>query len=282
MSATHERYEKLKDKIHKERERSKKYGQSQVHATGKHEKKDTITPLQWVWAMGHFFITISAIVGILAGVTLQGKRPIFVLLYRSTFVAAFVTYGMSLRQQLGGELPGFFALLPVETFQYLMLAAIWLISPKHVTKLSQFLPISFMHVMDFSSVYISKKDKTTRAFNWYIEHFSYRVSKAIGYINLFMFVQLFYDCLRLRPFSTISLGFYIVFYRVRLMFAPITRESLEDLFEFVDKELSQPNKPEFIRSKWQLIKTRTLNSSYSKMAARQQEVSAIEDINADL
>lgn len=282
MSATQQRYEKLRGKVERERERSRKFGQSQVHATGRHEKKRTVTTLQWVWILGHLFIMITGTLGILAGVSLQGKRPIFKLMYRSTFVAALFTYGNSLRQQLGGELPGFFALLPVETFQYLLLAGMWLVSPKHVTKLAQFLPISFMHVMDFASVYISRKDKTSRAFNWYIEHFSYRVNKTIGFINLFMFLQLFYDCLRLRPFSAISLVFYLVFYRIRLMFAPITKESLDDLFKFVDNELSQPNRPEFLRKKWQLIKNRTLNSSYNKMAARQQEVDAIDEMNAEL
>lgn len=281
MSAT-KRYDQFKDRMARERDKAQKFGETQAHASGVRKKKRTVSPLQWLWFLGHLFILISSLAGIAAGLTLQGKRPFFKLLYRSTFIVAVATYANSLRQHLGGELPGFFALLPVETFQYLMLAAMWLISPKHVTKLAQFMPISFMHVMDFASVYLSRKGKSAKVFNWYIENFSYRVDKTTGYINLFMFIQLAYDCLRFRSFAVTSMFFYIIFYRVRLMFAPLTRQTLDELYELLDHELSQDNKPEFIRVKWSHIKNRVLNSSYAKMEARQHEVSAIEEANAEI
>lgn len=207
-----------------------------------------------LWLGGHAFVAGGTALCMLLMVTFQIGRPLPTVLYRLTFVGVVFTYGLSLLQNLNGTRGSFYTLLPLPTFQYTVLGALWLLTAKHIIKLAPYLVFSSLQLL--SAVTNEKSSpEQKRLLKLADEVYAPKAMMAIGYLDFVFIAQLLWDVVRIRPLSALSFATFLFFYRVRIMSAGVTWATLQDVGRRVDHYM-QTKTSEKVKDRWLRLKDR--------------------------
>lgn len=203
-----------------------------------------------IWYVGHIFVMTASMLSILTCLTRQVLKPWPLLLYRSTFVGVALTYTLSLLKTLNGAEPGFYSLLPLPTFQYIIVALLWIFTIPHTIKLVPFALYSLLHVADAASEHHSTSKSRSRIAHSLSDNWAPKILKLSGYLDIWLVIELLKDCLFIKPGAVISLLVYGFFFRVKLMFLPSSRDAAWHCYDCVDKYLSRQDCPRRVRKIW--------------------------------
>lgn len=209
-----------------------------------------------LWYGGHIFVMMSSMLSILTCLTRQVLKPWPRLLYRSTFVCAALTYTLSILKFLNGAEPGFFSLLPLPTFQYIIISVLWAFTVPHTIKLVPFALYSLLHSADTASVYHSTSKSHSRIFQGLSDNLAPKIVRLNGYLDIWLMTELFRDCVLVRPGAVVSLMVYGFFYRVKLLFLPSSQDAALQCYRSIDKYLTRQDCPRRIRTLWVRLRNR--------------------------
>lgn len=207
-----------------------------------------------VWYIGQIMIMISSIASILLCLTRQVLKPWPRFLYRFTFVEIALTYYLSLLGSLKGSKPGFFALLPLPTFQYVVDALISIVTVPHTIKLTPFLLLSILHVADTHSAHHSQVQYLKTIATYLKDKVAPEAVRINAYLNMWLFVELLFDFILVRPGAVIAMCVYLFLFRVRLIYSKVTQEAVFEIILYVNEIMHRPNIPTRMRDLW--IRTR--------------------------
>lgn len=221
----------------------------------------------WIWYFGHLYVVFTAIPSLIACLLYHGSYGTGGLIYKSFFSATCVTYAISLIHALGGESPGFYSLLPLQTFQYGCLSFLWIWTWPHAIKILPFALYSSLHVSEFAKNYLSRTGKHTGTiFHGLADNIGPEAANWIAYLDLFMLVQLAFDFILIRKGAVVSLVVFGFFYRIQLMYSAITFNAFMDVYSRVDAQLTKSTVPKAIREPWMRLRNR-IEESRSKNSA---------------
>jgi hypothetical protein len=234
-------------------------------------QKKPIDTLQYVWFAGHIFTSIASILLIVAYALLQGHELWAVVLYRITFATIVMTYGISLRKKLLGQIPSFYALLPIETFQYWLLAIAWLVTSDYLLKLISYSVYSILQSANFVSTKLIPGTPNAEKIDRFISQHSHRMELAVSRVSLLLLLRLILDVLMVRMGSGLSLVAYGVFYRIRFEYAPLTRETLKEAEAILDRVFSYEKMPPKVTTIWKRVKYTVDNYQMYQLTPKKKE-----------
>ncbi|ANB15423.1 hypothetical protein AWJ20_3050 [Sugiyamaella lignohabitans] len=214
----------------------------------------SIAPLQYAWFAGHVFTVVGTFIEILAYVTFQGHRQWSQIIYRTTFVVIVATYAISLNQKLKGQIPTFYALLPLESFQYGALASLWLISRGHLLKLIPYFVFSLLQASHFASTKLIAGTANAEKIDSEINKSAAKLEKIVSWNNIFLGLRLVLDFICIRSGAFVSLIAFGIFFRLRVEYSPGAAETVRELYVHVDKLLSNPKVPAKVQDVWKKVK----------------------------
>lgn len=208
------------------------------------------------WYTGHIFIMLSTIASVLLCITRQVLKPWPRFFYRFTFVQIVAVYYVSLLGSLKGSKPGFFAMLPLPTFQYILDALISIVTVPHTVKLFPFLLLSLLHVADTHSAHHSQVQWLKTVSDFLNNKVSPEAVRINAYLNMWLFVELLFDCILVRPGAVIAMGFYLFLFRVRMIYSIVSQQAVQEVIEYVNDVMHRPNIPTRARDLWIRIRNK--------------------------
>ena len=206
--------------------------------------------IEKLWYVGHITVMTLSMISILTCLTRQVLKPWPRLLYRSTFVVAFFTYTVSLLQNLNGATPGFYALLPLGTFQFMILSALWVVTIPHTIKLIPFSLYSLLHVADAASSHHAESKSRKEISNKLSDSLAPKVIELRSYLDMWLLVELVRDCILIRPGAVVSLIVYVFFFRVQLMCSPLAHDAFMNVYHEINKFMIRDSTPKKLRDLW--------------------------------
>lgn len=212
--------------------------------------------LHWLWFAGHIYTCIGTAIELVLYITLQGWRPWARVYYHSVFLVIVMTYGLSLRRKLQGQIPDIYALMPIDTFQYMALACIWFCTHGHFLKLVPYFVYSLLHSCDFIANRLYPGTTMSKDIKASISKHTLRLEKITVYSNLLLLGRLLLDVLLLRRGATIAFLAFCFFMRIRVAYTDITKDTLKEIESAIDTYImNKENIPQKYKEKWRLLKS---------------------------
>jgi Transmembrane protein 33/Nucleoporin POM33 len=165
-----------------------------------------------------------------------------------------ITYTLSLRKKLNGQIPSFYALLPLESFQYGAIALLWLFSKGHLLKLIPFCAFSALQVAFFTSNKLLPGNNNAQKFEEFVSNNSRAIQRFVGWSDLLLFLRLLLDVFMIVPGSMICLVAYGIFLRIRFAYIAQAQETLRDVQAFIDNYANKPTSNPKIKEYWLRVK----------------------------
>lgn len=186
--------------------------------------------------------------------TFQSHEPVSKFLYRMTFVAVVITYGLSLRKKLNGQIPSFYALLPLESFQYGAIAVLWLVSKGHLLKLIPYCIHSGFQIAFFAANKLSSGTDNAQKLDKFMEANQKKIQRVIGWSDFLLFFRLLLDVFMLVPGSMVCLILYGVFLRIRIAYIAQVQDTIERVQQYIEDYANKPTTNPKIKKYWIRVK----------------------------
>ncbi|EGW34054.1 uncharacterized protein SPAPADRAFT_59476 [Spathaspora passalidarum NRRL Y-27907] len=203
----------------------------------------TTNPLKFkIWQVGHFLtLGFGSISLLFQFFWLPNKYYINSICYRLTFIGAIMAMLATFSKKFGLRyLPSPASMLSQQNFQYLILAAVWIVSFKSVFKIIPFYLLSILHIGNWKEVSIIQKE-------------SEFISSLIAYDELLLIVYLLLRTIFFRGGSGFQLVLFLIFYWLRILYNKETRRLFGAIIERLDYEMSKV-KNEKVSHYWKKIK----------------------------
>ncbi|KAA8913203.1 hypothetical protein TRICI_003265 [Trichomonascus ciferrii] len=192
-----------------------------------HEKSDKV--LKQVWLIGKFW------------------EWVFV------FVFAAVAYGVSVYKKSGHSHKRLstLTLLQFQSFQYGVLALLWLISKRHLLKVVPYLIYSILQIANFYATNIAKDDKKADIESKLQQHGN-KMERIVADCHIALWLRLLSDVIMLVPDSGVSILIFSFFFRLSMEHEP-TQSAMDDLEEIIDDFMMKSFVPKAVQGKWKRL-----------------------------
>lgn len=238
------------------------------HDIDPQKKADRMVPLHVLWFFSHQTIVASGasyfglfVLGMCNCMLAKG-------LYRLFFLACVAAYFTSVYRRYGGQRPSRYVLLQTDTFQYLLMSLLFLISRRSIFKLFPFFMYSIMHVAETLRKRVLKRDSPlAHQLNDHILKFEAPIQRIVADSEILILLRIFVNTLLFRQGAAVCMVIYVVIFRLRVAYSPPIQESLKRQEERVDDLVSQPWVPEPVKKHWGRFRELVDNYQHSKLTA---------------
>ncbi|RLV91029.1 putative membrane protein [Spathaspora sp. JA1] len=203
----------------------------------------TTNPLKFkVWQAGHFLtLGFGSIALLFQFFWLPNKYYINSICYRLTFIGGILAMLATFSKKFGLRyLPAPAAMLSQQNFQYLLLAAVWIVSFKSIFKIIPYYLLAILHVGNWKEISV-------------IQENSEFISSLIAYDELLLIVYLFLRTILFRGGSGFQLVLFCIFYWLRILYNKETRRLFGAIVERLDFEMTKV-KNEKVSHYWRKVK----------------------------
>ncbi|TLS27718.1 hypothetical protein PpBr36_01442 [Pyricularia pennisetigena] len=232
--------------------------------------------LQFAWFVGHFVLIAATVKYSLSWIAMKGYRSN--IAYRFIFLSAAVTYGIvvykTLRARAKQRAPQIspLALAADENVQYLVLALIWLFSPRYILATLPYGIYSFFHVATYMRanlipvVFPPKPAAADSAdgkpaahpiadmIGRFVKEYYDASMSVVASLEILLWGSVFLSALLFQRRSWILLPLYTAFLRARYSQSIHVQNSFAKLEANVENLLGNQGTPPAARQAWQAIK----------------------------
>ncbi|KAG5361090.1 hypothetical protein CJU90_2465 [Yarrowia sp. C11] len=193
-------------------------------------------------------------------------------LYRLFFVACISAYYTSIYRKYGGQRPSRWVLLQTDTFQYLLMAVLFLISRRSIFKLFPFFMYSVMHVAETLRRRVLKRDSPlAHQLNENILKFEAPIQRIVADSEILILLKILLNTIMFRQGAAICLLLYVVIFRLRVSYSPPIQESLKRQEERIDDVVSQSWVPAAVKQHWGRFRDLVDNYEHSRLTSLNED-----------
>lgn len=174
--------------------------------------------------------------------------------YRLIWIYSTVAYSLSLYQRFQGEIPSFYVLLEMDSFQYGALGFFWLFTSHHFIKILPFAVFALLQGSEFIATDVMPGSSLAKKIQDFQAKYSNELMVKTTYINLLIILRLVLDLLLIKNGALLSLGVFAFYFRIRIAYSEITQNVLKDLEQKIDVAVSKPKTPKKIKDIWAKVK----------------------------
>ncbi|QNP97562.1 YALIA101S07e06260g1_1 [Yarrowia lipolytica] len=232
------------------------------------KKADKMVPLHVLWFFSH-----QAIVGTGAcyfALFFMGLCNCKLArgLYRIFFLACISAYYTSIYRKYGGQRPSRYVLLQTDTFHYLLMALLFLISRRSIFKLFPFFMYSVMHVAETLRRRVLKRDSPlAHQLNDNILKFEAPIQRIVADSEILILLRILLNAILFRQGAAVCLLIYVVIFRLRVAYSPPIQESLKRQEERIDDVVAQSWVPEPVKKHWGRFRDLVDNYEHSRLTS---------------
>ncbi|ODA81080.1 hypothetical protein RJ55_04043 [Drechmeria coniospora] len=235
--------------------------------------------LQFAWFVGHMTLILTTLRYTLSWLRMNYYGGVARFSYRTSFVAAAVTYGIVVyktqraRAKTSNQLPGgVVGLLSDENVQYLLMALVWLLSPQYPLALLPYFVYSVFHVATYTRANIlpvlqppppaaegaSPRPKSSSPLGDKIgafvkEYYDASMSIVSG-LEILLWIRILLSAILFQRRSWILLGLYTAFLRARFSQSSHVQNSITQLSARIDSLVGAQGTPPAARQVWDGVK----------------------------
>ncbi|KAG5354452.1 hypothetical protein CJU89_6220 [Yarrowia sp. B02] len=246
------------------------------------KKADRMVPLHVLWFFSH-----QAIVG-----TGAAYFALFAMglcncklargLYRIFFLACIAAYYTSIYRKYGGQRPSRYVLLQTDTFQYLLMALLFLISRRSVFKCFPFFMYSVMHVAETLRRRVLKRDSPlAHQLNENILKFEAPIQRIVADSEILILLRILVNAILFRQGAAVCLIIYVVIFRLRAAYSPPIQESLKRQEERIDDVMAQSWVPAPVKEHWGRFRDLVDNYQHSNLTSHEDPDDDLVEVHSD-
>ncbi len=161
------------------------------------------------------------------------------LLYKTSLIGVFVSYGVTLLQNWKGVDPSWNDLLASQNFQSIMIAALWFVSGgKSFYKLVPFMVLSYLHLINMKNEFngVDNHKEFSKKYKFQLN--------IVAYSELVVMLRLLIDALVMRTgTSGYMFVIYLGIYWLRLNYSAYAQASVVQIIKLVDHKIPKQAQP---------------------------------------
>ncbi|KAI1134410.1 hypothetical protein F5Y05DRAFT_398713 [Hypoxylon sp. FL0543] len=237
-----------------------------------------IKTLQFAWFSGHLVLLLCIVQYSISFITLNSNSRTARFTYRTAFLSAALTYGIVVyktwraRQKVGAKNVGLLGHLADENVQYLIMALVWLLTPKYSLAMLPYGIYSVFHVATYTrnnvipTIQPSKPpagaspdakpaaNPIAEAIGNFVKQYYDASMSVVSMLEILLWGRLLLSSILFTRWSWTLLVVYTVFLRTRFAQSPHVQDSFRFLETRVDNAVGSQNIPPAARTAWEIVK----------------------------
>ncbi|CAN6632853.1 pore membrane protein of 33 kDa [Trichomonascus vanleenenianus] len=211
---------------------------------------------QFAWFLGHCTCLTGALIYALYAMRVF-KAPSFpIFWYRTSFVAAILTYGIILNETYKQKRMKWPLLLQDDNVHYLMISFMWLYEKPFFGTLPPFIVYSLFHVLTYSRSYVlphagfPSSSRLANQINTFINRYNDPLMMFAASSEIFLLMRLAVLFMTFRKGTTVPFIVYFMFIKFRYDQSQFTQTAIRAWEVRINNLVAGPNTPFFLKNVW--------------------------------